>query len=159
GADFPEPTEGVIRHQPTSIRAERGVDQAFDVDLCDFRGIADVPDLKSVLAMAAGRQPFAVRADGNTAAIVQRPHRDRPLGGRDKDKVTVGQGHDPARSVFGNRAISGWQGERTRGADTAFTPVAVKPDRPAPHAERTACEQVARGFEPQMPGETDPREG
>ena len=50
-------------------------------------------------------------------------------------------------------------GSRARRADAEFTSVGVELDRPSPHADRAAREQVARCLEHDVPGVTDRQEG
>ena len=74
GADCPEPARRTARHQPLPIGAEDNADAPIDGQLGHLRGIADAPDPGAAHLMIAGRQPFSVRADGDAAAIVERPH-------------------------------------------------------------------------------------
>ena len=73
--------------------------------------------------------------------------------------VGTGQGHDPTRPILGDLLGSRRQGQWLRRADAEFTPVAVEPNRPPPHADRPAGQQVARCFEQQILGSADPQKG
>ena len=72
GSDGPQPAGRVSRHQPFSVRAEKYVDQTVNRQMGHFAGIAHIPDVRTVDAVAAGRQPLPVRADRETSAILQR---------------------------------------------------------------------------------------
>ncbi len=102
-----------------------------------LRRIAQPPDLGAISDVSTGRQPFAVRADGDMPAVVERAHVERPLGGRDEGKPDGRPGHDPARPIrrrFPRNCRR--QRELLRRTDAEFTPVRFEPNRPMLHAAR-----------------------
>ena len=71
GPDLPEPAWRIRRHQPFPIGAELNPDETIDRQLLHARRITHAPDLGAVSTMAAGCDPLSVRADGNTADVVE----------------------------------------------------------------------------------------
>ena len=116
----------------------------------DTRRVAHSPDLGAGLAVAAGCDVFPVRADGNGPDVVERPELKRALGRVDVGSVGAGQSHDPTRPILGDLLGSRRQGQRVRRTDAEFTPVGVESNRPPPHADRPAGQQVAGSFEHQV---------
>src|SRR5690349_21066791 len=102
--------------------------------------------------MATGGQPLTIGADGDAAHIVERPHSEHALRSRDGSIVLVGFGHDLAQSVLVDSAVTPWQWELPRRSDAQSLSIRVELNRPPPHADRPAGEQVARWLEHQVLG-------
>ena len=111
------------------------------------------------VAMTAGRQPFPVRADGDSSGS----RRAAPPGIVRSGVATKAKSWSARATIRPDRSSAIPQLPPAAGvarrADAEFTPVEVELDRPPPHADRAAGEQVARGLEHQVPGVADRQEG